>query len=93
MRNIFLFLIIVVLALIAAVATGLLDINQIRPAKAPTISTDSNGVTASGGQTPKFEVETGTVSVGTKPKEVTVPVPSVQVNAPANSAEPVANAQ
>ncbi len=93
MRNIFLFLIIVVLALIAAVATGLLDINQIRPARAPAISANSNGVTATGGQTPKFEVQTGTVSVGTKPKDVTVAVPSVQVNPPANSAEPITNAQ
>lgn len=93
MRNIFLFLIIAVLALIAAVATGLLDINQIRPAQAPEISADSNGVTASGGQTPKFEVETGSVSVGTKPAEVTVPVPNIQVNPPANSAQPVTNTQ
>ncbi|MEP7316120.1 MAG: hypothetical protein ABI667_05440 [Sphingomicrobium sp.] len=93
MRNIFLFLIIAVLALIAAVATGLVDINQIRPAKAPVISTSSDGVTATGGQAPKFEVQTGTVSVGTKPKDVTVKVPSVQVNPPANTAEPVTNAQ
>ncbi len=81
MRAIFLILIIAVVALIFAVATGLLDVSQTREAKAPQISTTTNGVTARGGQSPAFDVETGSVSLGTKPKQVQVP--TVQVNRPA----------
>lgn len=82
MRAILLILILAVVAVIVAIATGFLDISQTRQAKAPQISTTGNGVTAKGGQTPAFDVETGSVSVGSKPK--TVPVPSLQVNPPAN---------
>ena len=81
MRAILLILILAVVAVIVAIATGFLDISQTRQAKAPQISTTGNGVTAKGGQTPAFDVETGSVSVGSKPK--TVPVPSLQVNPPA----------
>ena len=93
MRTIFLILIIAVLVLIAAIATNLIDIRQTRPAQAPDISATGNGITAAGGQTPKFDVDTGSVTVGTKPANVQVPVPNVQVNPPANSAQPATNAQ
>ena len=86
MRAILLVLILAVVALLIAVATGFLDISQTRQAKAPQISTTGNGVTAKGGQTPAFDVETGSVSVGTKPQSVQVP--SLQVNPPANNAQP-----
>ena len=66
MRAIILILILAVLAIIAAVATGFLDINQIRGARAPEVSATSNGVTAKGGQAPAFDVETGSVKVGTR---------------------------
>jgi hypothetical protein len=70
----------------------LLDINQTRPAEAPAVSVTGNGVTATGGQTPAFDVETGTVSVGTNQTNVTVPVPSVTVNpADGNQAQPATN--
>ena len=85
MRTIFLILIVAVLALIGLIASGLIDINQTQPAKAPQISASQNGVTATGGQAPAFEVQTGTVSVGTKPANVQVPVPSVEVNRPADN--------
>ena len=93
MRTVFLILIVAVLALIALIATGLLDIRQTRPAAAPEISATGNGVTATGGQAPAFDVETGSVSVGTRPANVTVAVPEVRVNKPAepppaNSAAP-----
>jgi hypothetical protein len=80
MRAILLILILVVVALLIAIATGFLDISQTRQAQAPQISTTGNGVTAKGGQTPTFDVETGSVSVGTK--QVNVAVPSIQVNRP-----------
>ena len=82
MRTVFLILIVAVLALIAAVATGFLDISQTRDAQAPRISASENGVTATGGQAPAFDVQTGTVSVGSQPANVTLPVPQVSVNAP-----------
>ena len=81
MRPILLILIIAVVAILIAIATGFLDISQTREAKAPQISATGNGVTARGGQAPSFDVETGSVSVGTKQKNVAVP--SLQVNPPA----------
>ena len=87
MRAILLILILAVVAVLIAIATGFLDISQTRQAKAPQISTTGNGVTAKGGQTPAFDVETGSVSVGTKQQNVAVP--SLKVNPPANQ---VANA-
>lgn len=91
MRTVFLILIVGVLALIAAIATGFLDISQTREAQVPQISANETGVTASGGQAPAFDVQTGTVSVGAQPANVTVPMPRVSVNppaAPANQAAP-----
>ena len=93
MRAILLILILGVVVIIALVATGLVDIRQVRGAKAPDFSATSNGVTAKGGQTPSFDIETGTVSVGTR--DAKVKVPAVMVNpagndtAPANQAAPV----
>jgi hypothetical protein len=89
MRAILFVLIIAILVIIAAIATGFVDINQIRGAKAPQVSATSNGVTAKGGQAPAFDVETGSVKVGTK--ETTVKVPNLQVVPPQNQAAPVAN--
>jgi hypothetical protein len=97
MRAVLLLLIIIIVAAIVALATGLLDINTVRGAKAPDISTSGNGITAQGGQTPAFDVQTGSVTVGTQP--ATVPVPSVSVNpangqpAQPNAAQPPAPAQ
>jgi hypothetical protein len=94
MRAIILILILAILAVIAAVATGFLDINQVRGGKAPQISTTHNGITAKGGQAPAFDVETGAVKVGTR--ESTVKVPSVEVVRPGTgneAANAVANAQ
>jgi hypothetical protein len=89
MRAIIFVLILVVLAIIAAILTGFLDINQIRPARAPDISASQNGVTAAGGQTPAFDVETGSVRVGSQ--QTTVTVPNLEVQPPQNQAAPVAN--
>jgi hypothetical protein len=78
MRAVIFILIIAILLVIAAVATGFLNINQIRGAKAPQVATTSNGVTAKGGQAPAFDVETGSVKVGTQEKTVRMPTVVVQ---------------
>ena len=72
MRAVILVLILAVVALIIAVQTGFLDIRQTRGAEAPDFNASANGVTATGGQTPTFDVETGKVAVGTRPQNVTV---------------------
>jgi hypothetical protein len=77
MRVALLVLILVIAAILVAVATGFLDINQIRGARAPEISTTANGVTAKGGQTPAFDVQTGSVELGTA--NATVKVPRVEI--------------
>ncbi len=81
MRAILFIFILVVVALLIAIATGFLDISQTRGAKAPQISTTGNGVTAKGGQAPAFDVQTGSVSLGTQQKNVAVP--ALTVNPPA----------
>lgn len=83
LRSVILVLIVAVLAVIAAIAAGFLNINQIRGAQAPQISATHNGIVAKGGQTPAFDVETGSVKVGTK--QSTVKVPSLQVVPPDNN--------
>lgn len=90
MRAILFVLIIAVLVVIAGIVSGFLDINQIRGAKAPQISATGNGVTAKGGQAPAFDVETGSVKVGTK--QTTVKVPALVVEKPGqNQAGAVTN--
>lgn len=81
MRAILFILILAVVAALIAVATGFLDISQIRGAKAPEVSATQNGITARGGQTPAFDVETGSVAVGTT--RTNVVVPTVKVVPPA----------
>jgi hypothetical protein len=89
MRTIILILVIIIAAVIAAIATGFVDINQIRGAKAPEISATRNGVTAKGGQAPAFDVETGSVKVGTG--NTTVKVPKLEVVPPQNQAAATTN--
>jgi hypothetical protein len=84
MRAIILILIVIVLVLIVGVATGYVDINQIRGAKAPEVSATGNGIQAKGGQAPAFDIETGSVQVGTR--NATVKVPDVRVVPPGNQA-------
>lgn len=78
MRAIIFILIIAILVIIAGVATGYIDINVIRGAKAPQISATGNGITAKGGQAPAFDVETGSVKVGSKNATVKVPALEIQ---------------
>ena len=90
MRALLLILIIAVVALLIALKTGFLNVNQTRGAQAPEVSATRNGVTAKGGQTPAFDVETGSVKVGTR--ETTVKVPAVVVQKPGQSQAATNNA-
>ena len=85
MRLVIVILILAVVALIAAIQTGFLDISQTREAAVPTVGADGNGVTATGGQAPAFDIETGKVAVGTKDQNVTVQVPTLEVQRPAEA--------
>jgi hypothetical protein len=63
MRGLILILILLVVAAIAAIATGFINIDQTRGAQVPQVSVTGEGVVAKGGQAPKFDVETGDVKV------------------------------
>jgi hypothetical protein len=89
MRAVILVLVIAIVGLIGAIATGFVNISQIRGAKAPEVAATHNGITARGGQAPAFDVETGSVKVGTKDAQVKVPV--LQVQPPQNQAAPATN--
>ena len=94
MRAILFILILVVVVALIAIGTGLVNINQTRPAAVPDVDTTQGGVTASGGQTPAFDIETGSVAVGTTQRNVTMP--SVEIRPAQPGAAPsnaVANAQ
>ena len=54
----------------------------------PQISATGNGVTAKGGQAPAFDVETGSVKVGTE--QATVKVPSSSSRSPVRTRPPQA---
>ena len=94
MRAILLILMLVVVALIAAFATGYVDISQTRGARAPKLEASDGSIRAQGGQSPAFEVQTGSVEMGTREANVAVPkievkrdkakvnVPSVEIRSP-----------
>ncbi|HVF37576.1 MAG TPA: hypothetical protein VNA29_06495 [Sphingomicrobium sp.] len=97
MRAILLVLILAVVALIAAFATGLIDITQTRSAQAPSVAAENGAIRAEGGQSPAFKVETGSVGIGSreanvavpkvevKPSTTTVEVPAVEVRRPSDA--------
>lgn len=89
MRAILFILILAVVVLLIAIGTGFLDISQTRPAQPPDVSVDRGGVAASGGQAPTFDVETGSVAVGTK--RANVVVPTVKVVPPDQQANAIAS--
>jgi hypothetical protein len=61
---------VLILAVIAAFAFGLVDVNQTKETKLPEVA-------VKGGQAPAFDVDTAKVDVGTK--ETSVAVPKVEV--------------
>jgi hypothetical protein len=90
MRVVVLVLILLVIAVIAAVATGYVNITHLR-GQPPALTATRNSVSITGGQPPSFDVEAGSVKVGTKQTTVTVPT-SVQISKPhRNQAAAVSN--
>ena len=77
MRTILLILILAVVALIAAVGTGLINIRQTQSAQLPTVAASNGKVSATGGDAPAFDVQTGSIGVGSK--QVQVPAPAITV--------------
>jgi len=77
MRAILLILIIAVVALIAAVQIGLVDFRQTRAGTAPTVRAADGKIVTQPGRAPAFDVETGSIGVGTR--DTRVPVPSIEV--------------
>ena len=73
MRAILLILILAVVGLIALIASGLVDISQTRGARAPQLEAANGAIRAEGGQSPAFEVQTGSVQVGTRDANVAMP--------------------
>ena len=67
-RFILTILVLVVLAMIVAVATGFVDLTSSGQLRAPKVN-----VTAQGGEVPKLDVDTKEVVVGTTEKTVGVP--------------------
>jgi hypothetical protein len=82
MRAVLFVLILAVIVIVGGLATGFININQTREAQAPTVAATRNGVTAKGGQAPAFDVQTGSVKVGSSP--TTVKVPALVVQKPAS---------
>jgi hypothetical protein len=88
MRAVLFVIIIAIVAVVAALATGFLNIRQLRGGEPAQVSASGNGVTA-GGAPPAFEVQTGSVKVGTT--DAKVKVPKLKVVRPGNEAEAVSN--
>ena len=99
MRAVFLILIVAVVALIVAVLTGMIDIRQTQPAVAPGIESADGKIVARPGQTPAFDVQTGSIGVGTgktvavpkveiQPSDTRVAVPSIEVRRPGAAPAP-----
>jgi hypothetical protein len=68
MRAILVLIGLIALGVVAAMATGMLRINQQQGASLPTVSVQSEG-----GQLPKYSAETGSVGIGNTAKSVEVP--------------------
>lgn len=91
MRAIIFIFIIAVLVLIGAIATGFLNISQVRSGQAPQLQATHNGVAARGGQAPAFKVQTGSLSVGSS--QASVKVPKLEVQKPGQQQAATNNAQ
>jgi hypothetical protein len=99
MRAVFLILIVVVVALIAAVLTGMVKLPMTQPAVAPSVTVENGKVITRPGQTPAFDVQTGSIGVGTgktvavpkveiQPSDTRIAVPSVELRRPGTAPAP-----
>lgn len=91
MRAVLFIAILAILVTVAAVASGYLRISQLRGGDAPEMSASRNGLSAKAGQAPAFDVETGSIKVGTEDATVKVPTLEVQkVQKPGQNQAPAA---
>ena len=93
MRAVFIILIVAVLGLIGAVLTGMVKLPLTQPAVAPSIAVEDGKIVTRPGQAPAFDVQTGTVGIGSgatvavpkveiKPSDMRIGVPTVEVRRP-----------
>jgi hypothetical protein len=75
MRAILLILILGIVALIAVVATGLVDIEGVSRRQDARRRPNRQRRGCQGRQAPAFDIETGSVAVGTREANVAVPLP------------------
>lgn len=99
MRAILLILILAIVAAIAAIATGFVNVSQTQQGRIPSLEANDGSIRAKSGQAPRFDVETGSVGVGTRDANVLVPkvevkrdqatvaVPTVEVRPPEEAQE------
>ena len=78
MRAVLLIIIVAIVAITGAVATGFIDVRQIRGGQPPAIIATRSSISAKGGQAPAFDVQAGSVKVGSKQAVVQVPTLEVQ---------------
>ena len=99
MRAVFLILIVAVVGLIVAVLTGMVKLPMTQAAEAPSIAVENGKIIARPGQTPAFDVQTGSIGVGTgktvavpkveiQPSDTRIAVPSVEVRRPGAAPAP-----
>lgn len=90
MRTVLFIVIVAVVVIIGAVVTGFINVREIRGASAPSITATRSAISAKGGQSPAFDVETGSVKVGTK--EANVAMPTLEIQKPEQDrAKPTSN--
>ena len=77
MRAFFFVLIVAVVALIVLIQTGLVGVSQTQPARLPSVAAQDGKIVARGGTAPAFDVQTGSVGVGSR--DAAVPLPKVTV--------------
>ena len=91
MRALLFLLIIIVVVVIAAIGSGFLDITRIHGGSTPQVSASGNGISSKSGEAPAFDVETGSVKLGSKETSVKVPTLVVQKPGEQNQAQPESN--
>jgi hypothetical protein len=90
MRAVLLLAIVAIVLIVGAIATGFLNLREIRGAQTPELVATRSSVTAKGGRPPAFDVQTGTVKVGSK--ETKVKLPTLEVRKPdQNQSEEMTN--
>ena len=77
MRAVLLIMIVAIVAIAFAFGTGFVKIRQRGEGAKATLSADGNGVAVKAGHRPGFDVETGSVKVGSN--KATIPVPNVSI--------------